>query len=97
MYDVCKQHTRAIQLSNNFNLESFLTIAIEFKLDEAARLKWMEHSNDSKKTPLYSELLEFLDMQARHHELVTSEHKPQTATQVVCCDSWPQGSMCGVQ
>ena len=45
----------------------------------------MEHKNDSQKKPPYSELLEFLDMQARHHEwvmserkMVTSEHKPQT-------------------
>ena len=39
----------------------------------------MEHSNDSQKTPPYSELLEFLDMQARLHESVTSERKPVTS------------------
>ena len=50
-------------------------------------LKSMEHSNNSQKTPPYSELLEFLHMQARHHESVvperkpvTAEHKPQTTT-----------------
>ena len=47
----------------------------------------MEHSNDSQKTLPYSELLEFLNMQPRHHESVTSErksvmseHKSQTST-----------------
>ena len=87
LYDVCKQHIRAIQLSNHLDLETFLTIAIELKMVEATRLKWMEHSNDSKKMPPYCELLEFLDMQARHHESVTSErkqvmseHKPHTTT-----------------
>ena len=62
LYDVCKQHIRAIQLSDQFDLETFLTIAIELKMDEATRLKWMEHINDSQKTPPYSELLEFLNM-----------------------------------
>ena len=76
LYDMCKQHIRAIKLSDEFDLETFLTIAIELKLDEATRLKWMEHSNHSQKTPPYSEVLEFLNMQARHHESVTSKHKP---------------------
>ena len=39
LYDVCQQHIRAIQLSNHFDLEMFLTIAIELKMDEAMRLK----------------------------------------------------------
>ena len=62
LYDVCNQHIRAIELSHHFNLETFLTIAIELKMDESTRLKWMEHSNNSQKTPPYSEVLEFLDM-----------------------------------
>ena len=85
-YDVCKQHTRVIQLSDHLDLETFLTIAIKLKIDDAAMLKWIDYRNNSQKTTPY-ELLEFLDMQARHHKSVTSErkpvtseHKPQTTT-----------------
>ena len=49
----------------------FLTTAMELKMDELMRLKWMEYSKDSQMTPPYSELLKFLDMQARHFESVT--------------------------
>ena len=47
LYNVCKQHIRAIQLSDHFDLETFLMIAIELKMDEATWLKWTEHSNNS--------------------------------------------------
>ena len=77
LYDVCKQHIRPIDLSNHFNLDTFLTIAMELKMDEVTRLKWMEYSNDSQTTPPYSEFLKFLDMQARHFESVTSKWKLQ--------------------
>ena len=76
LYDVCKQHKRAIELSDHFDLETFLTIAMELKLDEVTRLNWMDYSNDSQKTPLYSELLKFLDIQAWHFGSVTSKWKP---------------------
>ena len=56
LHNVCKQHIRAIQLSDHFDVETFMTIAIELKMDEATRLKRMEHSNNSQKTPPYSEL-----------------------------------------
>ena len=77
LYDTCYQHIRAIQMSDQFDLDTFLTIALELKLDEATRLKWMESSNDSQKTPPFHKLLEFLDRQARHFESVTSERKSQ--------------------
>ena len=80
LYDICKQHIRAIELSNHFDLETFLIITMELKMDEVLRLKWLECSNDSQMMPPYSELLKFLDMQARHFESVTSERKPLTTT-----------------
>ena len=51
LYDVCKQHIRAIKLLDHFDLDTFLTITLELKMDEVTRLKWMEYSNDSQKTP----------------------------------------------
>ena len=50
-------------------------------MNEVMRLKWMEYSNDSQTTPLYFELLKFLDMQDRHFESVTSERKLQMTMQ----------------
>ena len=49
-------------------MEVYLTAAIELKLDEDTKLKWMEYSGDSDTTPSYEELLKFLDIRARHHE-----------------------------
>ena len=80
LHDVCNQHIRALKLAGQLDIETFLTIALELKLDEATRLKWMEYSNDSKTTPPHEELLKFLDSQAQHHESVSSERKPQTTT-----------------
>ena len=50
LYDVCKQHLRAIQLSSHFDLETILTIAIELKMDEATncfRQKFFQISADT--------------------------------------------------
>ena len=77
LYDICTQHIRAIKASDTFDLDTFLTIIMELKLDEVTKLKWMEYSNDSETTPPHAELLKFLDLQARHFELVPSERKPQ--------------------
>ena len=64
----------------HFNLETFLTLAMELKLDEVTRLKWMEYGNDSKKACPYSKLLKFLDMQDWHFESVTFKRKPLMTT-----------------
>ena len=79
LYDLWNQHIRAIKAFDAYDLDTFLTTIMELKLDETTKLKWMEHSNDSQKTPPYFELLDFLDMHARHHESVTSEHKQLTS------------------
>ena len=78
--DVCRQHIRVIQLCKSFDSETFLTIAMELKMDKVMRLKWMEYSNDSLTTSQYSRLLKFLNMQALHFDSVSSEQKPQTIT-----------------
>ena len=48
LWDVWKQHIRAIKLSDHFDLETFLTIEMEMKM---TRLKWMEYSNDCQTMP----------------------------------------------
>ena len=57
LYDTCKHHIRVVELSYHFNLEMFLTIAMELKMNEVKKLKWMVYSNDYQTMPSYSELL----------------------------------------
>ena len=80
LYDLCNQHIRAIRAFDAYDIETFLTIVMELKLDEVTKLKWMEYSNDSKTTPPHSELLKFLDLQAQHFESAPSERKQQATT-----------------
>ena len=40
LYDTCTQHIRAIKASDTFDLDTFLTIIMELKLDEVTKLKW---------------------------------------------------------
>ena len=88
LYDICTQHIRAIKASDSFDLDTFLTIIMELKLDEVTKLKWMEYSDDSQTTPPHAELLKFLDLQARHFELVPPERKPQTITRQSKMHAW---------
>ena len=66
MYDHRQQHIRALKFSGVYNIETYLTAAIELKLDENTKLRWTEHSSKCEKTPPREELL----VQARHHESV---------------------------
>ena len=54
------------------------------KLDENIMLKWNKHSSKCERTPPIDELLEFLDLQARHRESVShsirSAPKPKATT-----------------
>ena len=78
--DPCKQHIRAIELSDHVDVEMFLTIVMELKMDKVMRLKWTEYSNDSQTTLPVCRLVKFFDIQARHFESVTSDRKPLTIT-----------------
>ena len=70
-------HERAKGIgTNTLEVHVHLTAAIELKLDEDTRLKWMEHSCDSETTPSYRELLKFLHIQACHHESVAHSVRP---------------------
>ena len=68
LYDTCNQHIRAIKAFEAYDIDTFLTVVMELKLDEVTKLRWMEYSNDSKTTPPHSELLKILDLQAQHFE-----------------------------
>ena len=68
LHHLLVQHIRALKALEQDTLETYLTAAIELKLDEGTKLKWAEYSSESEATPPYEELLKFLDIQAQHHE-----------------------------
>ena len=75
------QHIRALKALEQDTLETYLTAAIELKLDEGAKLKWTEYSSERETMPPYGELLRFLDIQARHHESVTQGPRKTPASE----------------
>ena len=78
LYDLCNQHIRAIKASEQYDLNTFLTVVMELKLDEASRLEWLEFTNESQTTPTQDKMLKLIDLQARHFESMSSEWKPRT-------------------
>ena len=77
LHDHLQQHIRALKVSGDYSIDTYLTVATELKLYEDTRLRWTEHSSKCEKTPPCKELLEFLDVQAQHHESVA--HSVQSA------------------
>ena len=69
LYDRWNQHIRAIKAFDAYDIDTFLTAIMELKLGETTKLKLMEHINDSTKTPPYTDLLKFMDLQAQHSSL----------------------------
>ena len=61
LYDLWNQHIRAIKAFDAYDIDTFLTAIMEQNLGEATKLKWMEHSKESKTTPPYTNLLRFMD------------------------------------
>ena len=59
LYGLCNQPIRAIKASNAYDLDTFLKILMELKLDEVIKFKWMEYSDDSEATPPHSKVLKF--------------------------------------
>ena len=60
LYDLWNQHIRAIKAFDAYDIDTFLTAIMEQKLGEATKLKWMEHSNESKTMPPNTNLLRFI-------------------------------------
>ena len=62
LYDLYNQHFWALKESDEYNLDTFLSIVMELKLDKVTKLKWMEFNNDCQPTPPHSERPKFLAM-----------------------------------
>ena len=54
---------------------SFITALLELKLDKDTMFEWRKASQDTKTTPHYNDLLDFLDLRAQASETSSSELK----------------------
>ena len=80
-----------LKVSGVYDIETYLTVAIELKLDEATKLRWTEHSNKCETTPLCDELLEFLYVQATDHDQSIS-HNTRSVPKATPRTVYPAGS-----
>ena len=71
LYDAATQHYRALKAAKHDSFDTVLTVILQQKLDERTRLKWAEFSCESEQVPPCTELLKFLDLQARNLESVS--------------------------
>ena len=71
LYDAATQHYRALKVAKTDSFDTVLTVILQQKLDEKTRLKWAEFSSEHESVPPCTELLKFLDLQARQLESVT--------------------------
>ena len=53
---------------NEDNFETLLTAIVEIKMDLTTMRDWQHSSREHKKVPAYSDLLDFIDLQARDSE-----------------------------
>ena len=71
LYDAATQHYRALKATKSDSFVTVLIVILQQKLDEKTRLKWAEFSSEHESVPPRTELLKFLDLQARQLESVT--------------------------
>lgn len=72
-HDTMLQHIRALKAMGNEPPGPFLTSLLELKLDENTTFEWHKHTQDSKETPEYQKLLDFVNLRAQASEASTSD------------------------
>ena len=79
LHDTVQQHLRALKAMGSEPDDRFVTSIIELKFDVDTMFEWQRHSQDKAEVPLYTEILEFLDLRAQASEtsLSSSSKKPQ--------------------
>ena len=69
-YDDATQHYGTLKAAKSNSFDTVLAVILQQKLDKKTRLKCEEFSSDHKSVPPCSEVLKFLDVQARQLESV---------------------------
>ena len=65
LYDVVTQLYQALKAAKSDSFDTIVTVILQQKLDDKTWLKWAEFSSDHVSVPPCTELLGFLDLQAR--------------------------------
>jgi len=66
LHDKMHQHLRALKAMNREPSGPFITSVNELKLDTTTMFEWQKHSQTRKDVPHYWELLEFINVCAKH-------------------------------
>ena len=77
-HDTMQQHIRALKAMGHEPPGPFLTSLLELKLDVDTTFEWQKHTQGSRDTPEYQELLDFVNLRAQASEtsLPESGRKP---------------------
>ena len=62
LHDAAIHQYQALKAANNNSFDTVLTVILQQKLDDKTWLKWVEYSKNSKRVPLCTEFLKFLDL-----------------------------------
>ena len=81
LHDAANQHMRVINM--DYSPWTFVTSVLVTKLDQTNMFEWQKHSQGSKETPHYLDLLEFLDLRARATE--NTKEEPERNTLLIHC------------
>lgn len=68
-HDVMQQHIRALKSMGCEPSGPFLTSLLELKLDVDTSFEWQKHTQDSRDTPKYQKLLDFVNLRAQASEI----------------------------
>ena len=73
LYDMLNHHIRALKSMKHYLFDTFITAAAKLKFNQSAMHEWQKFSRDCESVPLYSELLRFLNLEARGAEITVGD------------------------
>ena len=71
LHDLVTQHLCSLRTVKGDTFESFMSLLIEMKLDQASKFAWQQHTHKRRDAPSIDELLEFVNWRAQASELST--------------------------
>ena len=65
LHNIVRQHLHELKAMGYDPSQPFITTLLELKLDQSTMFAWLRHSQESRNTPHYQELVDFLDLRAQ--------------------------------
>ena len=72
--DITNQHLRVLKAMKQDSINSLATAIIKAKMDTNTMKEWQKQSWDQMETPSYTQILKFLDLQARDTENIVHDN-----------------------